>query len=237
MTRVEGGWNEVVPTHELTDEMREWATRDAPMIEGLPYEDDLGRPPSAVNPNVPSCWAKLKRGRMGTFGDGRCHDMCMHNGVRYTRCKRHGGAISKTMKTGQHSKLVGRRIFELAAAMENDTELTAIEEQVKLAAALFKEYVAGLNKAECEWMAPEELDKALDRLEKLSRLTERRHKIREGNLYTVRTEHVILVVHAVADVINTELADHPDLRDRIAKRIGQIRVIEGQARPAKAVNA
>ena len=46
----------------------------------------------------------------------------------------------------------------------------------------------------------------------------------------MRTEHFVLVVHAVAEAINDELADYPDLRDRLARRIGKIRVIEGDAK-------
>lgn len=231
-------WEDPSPRYKPTPEQLEVAAKDAPMLPDLPYRDRLGRPPSPLNPKVPCCWAKLKRGRLGRYGDGRCHDVAMFNGREFTRCPRHGGKAGRPPSNGQRTqKLVGKRIFEMAEELENDRQLTAIEEQVKIGAALFMEYIEGLNKAECDFMDAGEIDKALDRLEKVSKLTERRHKIREGQLYTVRTEHVILAVHAVVDVINDELGDFPELKERLARRIANIRVIEGTSRPAKAINA
>ena len=186
--------------------------------------DGDDRPPSTLNPSVPACHA------WKTDRSAHCTNPAMWNGIKYTRCQMHGGRSTGPLKHGQHHRLVGRRIFEMAEALENDQGLTAIEDQVKLGAAALAEYMRSLEKMELEWLDPDSLDRLLDRIEKVSKLIERRHKIREGQLYTVRTEHFVLVVHAVAEAINDELADYPDLRDRLARRIGKIRVIEGDAK-------
>ncbi len=184
------------------------------------------RPMSHFNAKVPACYAKLKHGRKGIKGDGRCYKAAIFNGREYTRCANHGGHAGRPSKTGQHSELVGKRIFELAAEMENDKGLTAVEEQVKLATALLMEFADNLIKAEVKDVSDAQIFKLMGLLKEVNNMTKARHQVREGQLYTVRSEHVVLVVHAVAEAINDELADFPELRERLAKRIVNLRVID-----------
>ncbi len=219
---------QVVGTEHLPrGEIVEWKGKKRKIWDG----DD--RPPAPMNPSLPCCWA------MRSNMKDRCTNLPYFNGTKYTRCRMHGGTSTGPKGgTQQTSKLAGRRIHELASALENDQGLTSIEEQVKLAAATLAEYMNQLEADQVEELDAKQLDGLLGRIEKVSKLIERRHKIREGQLYTVRSEHVVLIVSAVGEAINTELADHPELRERLARRIGRLRVIEGEAKrlPAAAEN-
>lgn len=195
--------------------------------------DGDDRPPAPLNWAVPCCWA-LKTDKSGD----RCEKIPFFNGVRYTRCKVHGGASTgPKLTTGQGSKLAGRRIAEMARELENDQGLTSIEEQVKLAAAVLGEYMRKLEVDEVEDLTPKEIDALLKRIENVTKLIERRHKIREGQLYTVRSEHVIVVIQAVSEAINAELADYPELRTNLARRIGRLKIVETEPKKQLAAAA
>jgi hypothetical protein len=198
---------------------------DAPLIAnpyGYKYTDKLGRPPSSFNLRVPACMA---HNRDGTD----CTKACMVNAAgEYTRCRNHGGrSTGPPKKSGQYSKVAARRIMEVAEDMENDAGLTAIENNVKLVASLFIEKVSALEEEGLTELTDSEMGKLLGMAERLSTLIERRHRIREGQKYTVKIEHLQYIVVAVSDAVNRVLIDQPELRERLAHEIEGIRVIEG----------
>lgn len=190
---------------------------------GYKYTDKLGRPPSSLNPNSPACMAKRR------YDGLACTKAAMVNKAgEYTRCREHGGASpGAPMKSGQYSKLAARRILEIAEDMENDAGLTAIENNVKILAALFVEKMESLAEEGLDVLPDSELGKLIGMTERLSNVIERRHRIREGQKYTVKIEHLQYIVVAVSDAVNRVLSEEPELRSRLAKEIEGIRVIEG----------
>ena len=191
---------------------------------GYKHHDPLNRPPSPYNPNVPACMAQKRTGAKGEL----CMRGCMVNAKgEYTRCKTHGGASpGAPRKSGQYSKLATRRILEVAEDLENDAGLTAIENNVKLLAAMFMEKMEALAADGVEELPDTELGKLVGLVERLSNLIERRHRIREGQKYTIKIEHLQYIIVAVADAVNRVLADQPELRAKLAKEIEGIRIIE-----------
>jgi hypothetical protein len=137
------------------------------------------------------------------------------------RCKLHGGRSRdrgkelKNVVTGQDSVMATERLVERIDRLSEDQDMASIEEQVALAASAVLEYIRNLHKRGKVAFERNDIADILQMTKELTQMTERRHKIREGQKYTVRVEVLDTMAQYVVDVVSERLqrhlADQPEL--------------------------
>lgn len=147
------------------------------------------------------------------------------------RCLTHGGALSvrarrlENLANIKNPALVAARLKKRMEELSTDTDLASIDQQVALAAAAVEEYVANLLESGAASLTDEQVEKLVSLSERLTRMTERRHKVREGIAVKVQYEFLDSMTQVVVRVVNEALRHHlreyPQLWEAIVLDISQ----------------
>lgn len=107
--------------------------------------------------------------------------------------------------------------------LARDEGMAAIESQVALAAAALEEFLRNLEREGDMVIDEGKIVTLIQLAEKLTKMTERRHKVREGQLVRVQYQFMDtmaqVVVKVVDDALRKHLSEYPDLWEKIVKDI------------------
>ena len=185
--------------------------------------DPIGRPLFRGCSNTVICGAVCR-----TSGKPCMRQALANVNGEWGRCRIHGGQHSKRALALREAGIAAspktaiRRLAERMEELSQDEELASIEKQVALAAATLHEYIETHLQGK-DILDEKELDKLMSYAERLTKMTERRHKIREGvkvNMtYIDNLAQLVIVV--VSGALKDVLGPHPSLYQAVYDRIVQ----------------